>query len=128
MAKHPVLAPSDGAPAAEACCPPISHRRIPADVALALAPAFKALGDPVRLQMMSMIASAPDGEICVCDLTPDFGLSSGTISYHLKALREAGLVDCERRATWVYYWIVPDRLAALSQFLDPTDVTAGSGA
>jgi ArsR family transcriptional regulator, arsenate/arsenite/antimonite-responsive transcriptional repressor len=90
---------SAGAP----CCPPISEHRIPAETAARLAPAFKALGDPVRLQLMSMIASAPEGEICVCDLTPGFELSGPTISHHLKALREAGLVDSERRGTWVYY-------------------------
>jgi len=101
-----------------ACCPPISHRRIPADVATALAPAFKALGDPVRLQMMSMIASAPDGEICVCDLTPPFALSSGTISYHLKALREAGLVDADRRGTWVYYRARPGIIRQLAALLE----------
>ena len=90
--------------AAEApCCPPIAQRRLPAGTAAVLAPAFKALGDPVRLQLMSMIASAPDGEICVCDLTPAFDLSGPTISHHLKTLREAGLVDAERRGTWVYY-------------------------
>ena len=90
--------------AAEApCCPPITQRRLPPETAAVLAPAFKALGDPVRLQLMSMIASAPDGEICVCDLTPAFDLSGPTISHHLKTLREAGLVDAERRGTWVYY-------------------------
>jgi ArsR family transcriptional regulator len=90
--------------AAEApCCTPITQRRLPAETAAVLAPAFKALGDPVRLQLMSMIASAPDGEICVCDLTPAFELSGPTISHHLKTLREAGLVDAERRGTWVYY-------------------------
>jgi ArsR family transcriptional regulator len=85
------------------CCPPITERRLPAETATVLAPAFKALGDPVRLQLMSMIASAPDGEACVCDLTPAFDLSGPTISHHLKTLREAGLVDAERRGTWVYY-------------------------
>ncbi|MFC6023666.1 ArsR/SmtB family transcription factor [Plantactinospora solaniradicis] len=85
------------------CCAPISEQRIPAETAAVLAPAFKALGDPVRLQLMSMIASAPAGEICVCDLTPAFDLSGPTISHHLKTLREAGLVDAERRGTWVYY-------------------------
>ncbi|GIF42546.1 ArsR/SmtB family transcription factor [Actinoplanes xinjiangensis] len=88
---------------AESCCPPLTDARIPADTALALAPAFKALGDPVRLQLMSMIASAPDGEACVCDLTPAFDLTGPTISHHLRTLREAGLVTAERRGTWVYY-------------------------
>ncbi|MGN9907798.1 ArsR/SmtB family transcription factor [Phytohabitans sp. LJ34] len=86
-----------------ACCPPIAEQPVSADMAAVLAPAFKALGDPVRLRLMSMIASAPDGEICVCDLTPAFDLTGPTISHHLKTLREAGLVDAERRGTWVYY-------------------------
>lgn len=85
------------------CCPPLAQQRVPAEVATALAPAFKALGDPVRLQLMSMIASAESGEACVCDLTPAFDLSGPTISHHLRTLREAGLVDAERRGTWVYY-------------------------
>uniref|UniRef100_A8LUZ0 Transcriptional regulator, ArsR family n=1 Tax=Salinispora arenicola (strain CNS-205) TaxID=391037 RepID=A8LUZ0_SALAI len=85
------------------CCPPLAQQRVPAEVAAALAPAFKALGDPVRLQLMSMIASAENGEACVCDLTPAFDLSGPTISHHLRTLREAGLVDAERRGTWVYY-------------------------
>src|SRR5512145_1215442 len=85
------------------CCEPLAQRRVPAETAAVLAPAFKALGDPVRLQLMSMIASAPGGEICVCDLTPAFDLSGPTISHHLKTLRAAGLVDAERRGTWVYY-------------------------
>ena len=75
------------------CCPPLAQRRVPAETAAVLAPAFKALGDPVRLQLMSMIASAEGGEVCVCDLTPAFDLSGPTISHHLKTLREAGLVE-----------------------------------
>lgn len=76
---------------------------------------FKALGDPVRLRLLSMIASGPDGEVCVCELTPAFDLSQPTISHHLKLLRQAGLVDAERRGTWVYYRLRPettDRMAA----------------
>ena len=104
---------------AEACCPPIAQSRIPADVAAVLAPAFKALGDPVRLQLMSMIASAPDGEMCVCDLTPAFDLSGPTISHHLKTLREAGLVDSDRRGTWVYYRARPGIMRQLATLLTP---------
>src|SRR6266496_6616857 len=85
------------------CCPPMAQQRFDPQTATVLAPAFKALGDPIRLQLMSMIASAPGGEICVCDLTPAFERSGPTISHHLKTLREAGLVDAERRGTWVYY-------------------------
>ena len=97
---EPIVAPD---PAEAACCPPMAQRSLSAETATMLAPALKALGDPVRLQLMSMIASAPDGEICVCDLTPAFELTGPTISYHLRTLRESGLVDAERRGTWVYY-------------------------
>src|SRR5690242_3357501 len=103
--------------AGEPCCSPIAQQRIPAETAAVLAPAFKALGDPVRLQLMSMIASAPEGEICVCDLTPAFELSGPTISHHLKTLREAGLVDAERRGTWVYYRARPAILRQLAGLL-----------
>jgi ArsR family transcriptional regulator len=105
------------------CCPPIAERRLPADTAAVLAPAFKALGDPVRLQLMSMIASAPDGEICVCDLTPAFELSGPTISHHLKTLREAGLVDAERRGTWVYYRARPGIMRQLAGLLSVEGAT-----
>ena len=100
-----------------ACCPPIAQSRVTPDTAAVLAPAFKALGDPVRLQLMSMIASAETGEICVCDLTPAFELSGPTISHHLKTLREAGLVDAERRGTWVYYRARPAVLRQLASLL-----------
>jgi ArsR family transcriptional regulator len=79
----------------------------------------KALGDPVRLQLMSMIASAPDGEVCVCELTDEFELSQPTISHHLKKLRDAGLVCVERRGTWAYYRLVPEALAELAAALAP---------
>ncbi|MEH1129278.1 ArsR/SmtB family transcription factor [Micromonospora sp. CPCC 206061] len=103
--------------AGQPCCAPITEDRIPAETATVLAPAFKALGDPVRLQLMSMIASAPDGEICVCDLTPAFTLSGPTISHHLKTLREAGLVTAERRGTWVYYRAQPGLMRQLASLL-----------
>jgi ArsR family transcriptional regulator len=88
-----------------------------------LAPMFKALGDPVRLRMVSMIAAKP--ELCVCEITPAFELSSGTVSHHLKTLREAGLVDCERRGTYVYYWLQLEALAALSTLLSPSRPSTG---
>ncbi len=79
---------------------------------------FKALGDSVRLRLLSMIASASDdGEVCVCDLTGPFDLSAPTISYHLKILREAGLVTSDRRGTWVYYSLRRDNLSMLSDML-----------
>jgi ArsR family transcriptional regulator len=114
----PVVVPDAApAPAAAACCTPLAEQVLPARQAQDLAPAFKALGDPVRLQLLSQIATADSGEACVCDLTPAFNLTGPTISHHLKVLREAGLIDCERRGTWVYYRVVPSRIAALSQLL-----------
>ncbi|MFV2103750.1 ArsR/SmtB family transcription factor [Micromonospora sp. LOL_024] len=99
------------------CCPPLARQRVPGETAAVLAPAFKALGDPVRLQLMSMIASAEGGEACVCDLTPAFDLTGPTISHHLRTLREAGLVDAERRGTWIYYRARPQILRQLSALL-----------
>ncbi|MFF3854307.1 ArsR/SmtB family transcription factor [Micromonospora sp. NPDC002575] len=99
------------------CCAPLTRRRVPTGAAVALAPAFKALGDPVRLQLLSMIASAEGGEICVCDLTPAFDLTGPTISHHLRVLREAGLVDAERRGTWVWYRARPAMLGQLAVLL-----------
>ena len=83
-------------------CDPLTCAPLTGAAAAELAPAFKALGDPVRLRLLSMIATAGD-EVCVCDLTGSFEVSGPTISHHLKVLREAGLVDFERRGTWVYY-------------------------
>ncbi|MEW2608726.1 metalloregulator ArsR/SmtB family transcription factor [Streptomyces sp. NPDC047880] len=98
------------------CCPALLTTPLDEGQAPELAKVFKALGDPVRLRLLSMIASRAGGEVCVCDLTPAFDLSQPTISHHLKLLRQAGLIDCERRGTWVYYRLVPemtDRLAAI---------------
>ncbi|WP_432089527.1 ArsR/SmtB family transcription factor [Streptomyces sp. bgisy095] len=78
---------------------------------------FKALSDPIRLRLLSLIASHEGGEACVCDLTGPFDVSQPTISHHLKVLREAGLVGSERRGTWVYYWVLPEALARLSVLL-----------
>jgi ArsR family transcriptional regulator len=87
-----------------ACCPPIAEASLDPEQAADLARMFKALGDPIRLRLLSRITSAPDGEICVCDLTgEDFSVSGPTISHHLKTLREAGLIEGERRGTWVFY-------------------------
>src|SRR5215470_14676024 len=93
-----------------------------------LAAGFKALGDPVRLRLLSLIASRAGGEVCVCELTDAFTVSGPTISHHLRVLREAGLIDCQRRGTWIYYWIVPANLAALSQLLDVSTATASAAA
>jgi ArsR family transcriptional regulator len=95
-----------------------------ADRAVAVAAVFKALSDPVRLRLLSLIASHTGGEACVCDLTPAFDVSEPTISHHLKVLREAGLVASERRASWVYYRVLPESLAGLAALLDATVVAA----
>jgi ArsR family transcriptional regulator len=114
----PVESPVDS-PAA--CCPPLAVRALSPEHAAAIAPMFKALGDPIRLRLMSMIAST--AEACVCDLTNAFEVSGPTISHHLRVLREAGLVDCQRRGTWVYYWVRPEavrQLGALLEIATPT--------
>jgi ArsR family transcriptional regulator len=99
---------------------PVTRAALDPEQANAFAPLFKALGDPVRLRLLSMIASAGGGEVCVCDLTGEFSLTGPTISHHLKVLREAGLVDSDRRGTWVYYRLVPAPLALLGGLLDVT--------
>ncbi|HEX2807330.1 MAG TPA: metalloregulator ArsR/SmtB family transcription factor [Kineosporiaceae bacterium] len=107
-----------------ACCSPLAVQALTSEQATVIAPMFKALGDPVRLRLMSMIASTR--EACVCDLTDTFDVSAPTISHHLRVLREAGLVDSERRGTWVYYWIRPDVVRQLGALLavTPTDQPA----
>ncbi|ORB70144.1 ArsR/SmtB family transcription factor [Mycobacterium scrofulaceum] len=100
-----------------ACCPTLGTAAMAEAQATDLAAMFKALGDPVRLRMLSLIASHPGGEACVCEISATFDLSQPTISHHLKLLRSAGLVDCERRGTWVYYWVIPAALQQLSSVL-----------
>jgi ArsR family transcriptional regulator len=78
-----------------------------------LAKGFAALGDPVRLRILSLLAAAPSGEICVCEFMEPLGKSQGTVSHHLKVLGDAGLVEGDRRGKWVWYRLVPDQLAAL---------------
>ena len=87
--------------------------------AAGLAQVFKALGDPVRLRLVSLIGARQGGEACVCDLTGAFDLTQPTISHHLKVLREAGIIDSERRGTWVYYRLVPDALERTAALLTP---------
>lgn len=86
-----------------------------------LAQMFKALGDPVRLRLLSLIASHSGGEACVCDISGTFDLSQPTISHHLKTLRSAGLLDSERRGSWVYYRVIPAALQQLSAILRIAD-------
>ncbi|GIH95654.1 metalloregulator ArsR/SmtB family transcription factor [Planobispora siamensis] len=106
------------------CCTPLAREPLNQTDAVEVARMFKALADPVRLRLLSLIASHEGGEACVCDLTGPFDVSQPTISHHLKVLREAGLVGSERRGTWVYYWVRPEVLARLSALLG---VPAGAG-
>ena len=105
------------------CCTPLAREPLTADWAGDLARMFKALGDPARLRLLSMVASHDGGEACVCDLTPAFDLSQPTISHHLKVLRETGLLACERRGSWVFYRVVPAALAQLAAVLGPAELT-----
>ncbi|MET8144335.1 metalloregulator ArsR/SmtB family transcription factor [Sphaerisporangium sp. NPDC005288] len=94
-----------------------------AEQAAEVAAAFKALSDPVRVRLLSLIASHPGGEAYVNTLTAAFDLTGPTISHHLRVLREAGLLGCERRGTWVFYWVIPTALERLSEVLTvPSDV------
>lgn len=108
---------------APACCEPLSGPVMDEDEAADLARVFKALADPVRLRLLNLIASAKGGEACVCDLTVPFALSAPTISHHLKILRQAGLIEGERRGTWVYYRVIPERLTRLSGLFALPDLT-----
>ena len=115
-------------PASVQCCSPLVREPLTAEQAEGLAAAFKALADPVRLRLLSLIASHAGGEACVCDLTGEFDVSQPTISHHLKVLREAGLLSSERRASWVYYRVRPGALAALGQLLEEPPVAEAVGA
>ncbi|NUP47089.1 MAG: helix-turn-helix transcriptional regulator [Catenulispora sp.] len=92
--------------------------------AAGLAGVFKALADPVRLRLFSLVASHAGGEACVCDLASSFDVTQPTISHHLKVLREAGLLDSERRGTWIYYRARPEAMAQLSLLLAPQGAAA----
>jgi ArsR family transcriptional regulator len=111
-------------PAGAPCCTPLAREPLAESAAADLAKMFKALADPVRLRLFSLIASFDGGQACVCDLTGEFDVSQPTISHHLKVLRDAGLVGSERRGTWVYYWVLPGTLAQLSGLLAPAEVSA----
>lgn len=93
---------------------PLVREPLSADAATELAVKLKALSDPVRLRLLSSIASTANQEACVCDISAGIDLTQPTISHHLKVLRQAGLIHSERRGTWVYYRVVPDALQQLS--------------
>jgi ArsR family transcriptional regulator, arsenate/arsenite/antimonite-responsive transcriptional repressor len=109
------------------CCSPLARQPLSAAQSVELARVFKAMGDPVRLRLLSLIASHAGGEACVCDLTDVFDLSGPTISHHLKVLREAGLITGQRRGTWVYYRVHPELLAQVSAVLVPAAPDDPSG-
>src|SRR5215472_1761675 len=97
-----------------ACCPPLAAQPLSQAQADQIAPLLKALADPVRLRLMSLVASHTGGEACVCDLNDAFDLSQPTISHHLKVLHDAGLLDRDKRGVWVYYRVRPSALASIA--------------
>ena len=105
-----------------ACCSPLSREPLTQPQADQIAPLLKALADPVRLRLLSIVASHNGGEACVCDLLECFELSQPTISHHLKVLHTAGLLDREKRGTWVYYRARPEALTDLAALLTPAAV------
>jgi ArsR family transcriptional regulator len=113
-------------PAVSPCCPPVLGGTLKRDDAEQLAATFKAVADPARLLILSLIATQPSGEACVCHFTDRLDLSQPTVSHHLKLLFDAGLLERERRGTWVYYRIIPDQIASLRKVLsipEPTKKT-----
>lgn len=103
---------------AEACrVAPLVAEPLSMSAAVEMAAKFKALSDPVRLQLLSSVASHAGGEACVCDISAGVGVSQPTVSHHLKVLRDAGLLTSQRRASWVYYAVVPEALESLSALL-----------
>src|SRR6478609_9101430 len=102
---------------AVACCSPLAADPISAEQAERVSPLLKALAAPVRLRLLSLVASHADGEACVCDLNDAFDLSQPTVSHHLKLLHEAGLLDREKRGVWVYYSVNREALADLGALI-----------
>ena len=100
-----------------ACCSPLARQPLSPEQAVPIASLLKALADPVRLRLLSLVASHADGEACVCDLNDAFDLSQPTISHHLKVLHESGLLDRSKRGVWVYYRVVPSALSDLAGLL-----------
>ena len=110
------LAPKTKRPPGERCCEPVVYPDVEREQAARMAQVAKALGDPVRLQLVDVL-SRHAGRVCVCELVPLFDLSQPTVSHHLKVLREAGIVGSEREGLWAYYYVVPDALKELSAWL-----------
>lgn len=99
------------------CCPPLLQGKLTPEDSAQLAAIFRVLGEPARLQLLNLIAAQPTQEVCACELVETLGLAQPTVSHHLKVMYEAGLLEKERRGTWIYYRIVQERLAALRDVL-----------
>src|SRR5947209_1664641 len=110
------LAPKQKRAAGEPCCEPVVYPDVARREAERLAALAKALGDPIRLQLVDVLRKHA-GKVCVCELTPLFDVGQPTVSHHLKVLREAGIVDSERRGLWAYYYVLPDALEELNRWL-----------
>jgi len=110
------LTPKTKRAAGEPCCEPVVYPDVERDHALRMAEVAKALGDPVRLQLVDVLRKHA-GKVCVCELVPLFDLSQPTVSHHLKVLRAARIVGSERQGLWAYYYVIPDALAELSAWL-----------
>jgi len=108
---------ADSAASAAACCAPLVTEPLGHDEAVELAHALKALADPTRLRLMSIVAASEGGEACVCDLIEPVGLSQSTVSHHLKVLTEAGFLTRSQRGTWAYFSLVPGALEGLASVL-----------
>ena len=116
MAVDLELAPKTKRPAGESCCEPVVYPDIEREQAERMASVAKALGDPIRMQLVDVLRKHA-GKVCVCELVALFDLSQPTVSHHLKVLREAGIVGSERRGLWAYYYVEPDALKELSGWL-----------
>ncbi len=110
------LVPKQKRPAGEPCCEPLVQPDVEREQASRMAEIAKALGDPVRLQLVDVLRKHA-GKVCVCELLPLFDISQPTLSHHLRKLREAGIVASERRGLWAYYYVIPDALKELSAWL-----------
>jgi ArsR family transcriptional regulator len=110
------LAPKQKRPPGDPCCEPLVYPGVERQQAERMAAVAKALGDPIRLQLVDVLRKHA-GKVCVCELTPLFEVGQPTVSHHLKVLRDAGIVDSERRGIWAYYYVVPDSLKELSKWL-----------
>jgi ArsR family transcriptional regulator, arsenate/arsenite/antimonite-responsive transcriptional repressor len=116
MAVDLELAPKQKRPAGEPCCEPVVYPDVKRQAAERMAQIAKAIGDPVRLQLIDVLRRHA-GKVCVCELVPLFDLSQPTVSHHLKVLRDAGIVGSERDGLWAYYYVIPDALEELSAWL-----------